>query len=104
MTSSDGKREPQTLMLCERPIPAPRISENGGDQTTVDIDEKVAAGLIQKVWQRLQPDAVPSLKVVSHFRIGNLSQRHKLVGGFDELGEVLQIVGVQKLAHDRDTI
>jgi len=82
----------------------PRSLRNGGDQTTVDIDERVAAGLIRKVRQRLQPDAVPPLKVVSHFRIGDLSQRHQFVGGFDELGEALQIVGVQKLAHDRDTI
>ena len=82
----------------------PRSLRNGGDQTTVNIDERVAAGLIQKVRQRLQPDAVPPLKVVSHFRIGDLSQRHQFVGGFGELGEALQIVGVQKLAHKHDTI
>jgi hypothetical protein len=81
----------------------PRPLRNGGDQTTADIDERVAAGVIKKVRQRLQPDAVLSLEVVSHFRIGDLSQRHQLVGG-STCWAGLQIVGVQKLAHNRDTI
>lgn len=81
----------------------PRSLRNGEDRTTVDIEERVAAGLIKKVRQRLQPDAVPSLEVVSHFRIGDLSQRHQLVGGSTSWAG-LQVVGVQKLADNRDTI